>query len=267
MAKSKFAIISEVHSNWEALKTVLSHIKENGGVDHIISAGDHFGYGPHPGHVTDALMELEKHGAMTAVPGNHDDVITGKHDASDFNHIARQSILQQMNIIADHHVHWTHEQPHVATFGSFGVTHGSMNPHNPYDYVNEGSSGEVDNELHHMDGLKLPGSPQHLIIGHTHVPGVGIIDPVTGKFHSHGPKSSGRPIIVPPGSRSVINPGSVGQPRDGDPRASYTTVESGPGGALKVTNHRVRYDVPKVQADIRARNIPGQNADRLALGR
>lgn len=274
MKRKRFVILSDIHANWTALEAVLDDVESSGGADHVVCAGDNFGYGPRPKEVADALLSMEKHGMLTMVPGNHDDVMSGKHSVTTAPGSAYEAVRKQSQHISDHHAQLHNRFPSVTTFGlgdspslTFGLTHGSMDPNYPYDYLDIDSSESVERELEIMDDLKLPGKPQHIIVGHTHVPGLAILGPNQFFHGSHVQTHHvSTPRVITVRERCVINPGSVGQPRDGNKGASYATVERS-GDGVSVRFHRVAYDIEKVLQDTMRLGYPIRNAERLFFGR
>ncbi|MFM2105720.1 MAG: hypothetical protein RL338_752 [Chloroflexota bacterium] len=237
----RIAVLSDIHSNLVALDAVLA---DAGEVDGIWVLGDVVGYGPDPDGV---VARLAARGA-TGVRGNHDAVATGDDDASFFNPEARTAALWTRDAIADGTRAWLAALPERSVEGAFTLVHGS--PRDPmWEYVVSAGIAK--------ENLEAFGTP-HCLNGHTHVP--------VAFRASGGTVGSAGPGPVPlslEGTRSLVNPGSVGQPRDGDPRASYAILDP---VAATVEWRRVAYDIRATQAAIRARGLPERLAARLEHG-
>ncbi len=189
----------------------------------IIHAGDVVGYNPHPGEV----IELMREKRIASVMGNHDyAVLTG--DTSAFNPVAARAIEWTREVLQEEHLAYLRSLSLELRVGSICCVHGS--PAEPlWEYVYPG--GRLEEHLQRA-GARM------LVLGHTHVP-----------FH----------LRLPQGE--VLNPGSVGQPRDGSPLASFAVVEDG-----KVELRRVEYEVGRVARDILRAGLPGVLAQRLYSG-
>lgn len=220
----KVALLSDVHANLVALEAVLAALPEVGA---MWVTGDTVGYGPDP---SDVLALLRERGA-TMVAGNHDLAAATGQGIDMFNPYAAAA--------AKAHRGWlsAEERDHLASLPltltlphGFTLVHGSLR--DPvWEYVmTQGQAAAT---------LALA-KTAHCCNGHTHVP-----------------------RIFRVGDRMVVNAGSVGQPRDGDPRAAYALVDT---DTHAVTLERVAYDVAETQRRIRARGLPGFLADRLAVG-
>lgn len=239
--------MADVHANLAALEAV---IEDSRPVDEIWALGDLVGYGPHPNEVVERLRSYK----LRSIVGNHDLGSIGQVDLSGFNTEARLACEWTAGEL-DHDVrHYLGELEGLARFGDVSVAHGS--PRDPiWEYVSS---------------LKVAArnfgyfSTQACLVGHTHVPCVfrrlrGISG--SGAFES----SVARPnrAIEMGDDRLIINPGSVGQPRDGDPRAAYARYEP---EVRAVSFHRVEYDVEATQLAIRRAKLPNRLAVRLQYG-
>ncbi len=239
----RVAVLSDIHSNLVALDAVLAHA---GAVDAVWHLGDVVGYGPDPDGVVARLIEV---GAI-GVRGNHDAAALGGREIEWFNPEARAAAEWTRDTIDGTTRAWLSALPERHATGRMTLVHGS--PRDPIrEYVSTAGIAlenlavlETDFGLH----------------GHTHVPVAFCLGP-DERLRVVAPASGGS--LGLDGQRALINPGSVGQPRDGDPDASYLVLD--PENAT-VTWHRVAYDVPAVQAAIRAAGLPGRLADRLAFG-
>jgi predicted phosphodiesterase len=239
----RVAVLSDIHSNLVALDAVLAHA---GPVDAVWHLGDVVGYGPDPDAVVARLIEV---GAL-GVRGNHDAAALGGPEIDWFNPEARAAAAWTRDTIDGTTRAWLSALPERHTIDRMMLVHGS--PRDPIrEYVS--SAGIALENLAVLEttfGLH----------GHTHVPVAFCLGSDEG-LRVVAPRSGGR--LELDGTRALINPGSVGQPRDGDPDASYLILDP---EAATVTWHRVPYDIPAVQEAIRAAGLPGRLADRLAFG-
>jgi predicted phosphodiesterase len=239
----RVAVLSDIHSNLVALDAVLAHA---GTVDAVWHLGDVVGYGPDPDGVVARLIEI---GAV-GVRGNHDAAALGGREIEWFNPEARAAAEWTRDTIDATTRAWLSALPERHTIDRVSMVHGS--PRDPIrEYISSPAVAlenlavlETDIGLH----------------GHTHVPvafsllpdeRLRMVEPANGDS------------LGLDGAPSLVNPGSVGQPRDGDPDASYVVLDP---DTATVTWHRVAYDIPAVQAAIRAAGLPGRLADRLAFG-
>ncbi len=199
------AIISDVHANLEALQAVLDEIE---GADRIICCGDVVGYGPNPNE----CCELLRHYGVQAVKGNHDNTCATLEGIEPCSSLARQSFYWTHERLSDENVEWLRSLPLRLDVDGLSVVHGC--PGTPQEMLNTYVLDYYYNDEHYEELLRrVPGL--RLALGHTHIP------------LSHGFNSK------------VMNAGSVGQPRDGDWRPAYATIED------------IRYSfsfVPRLQA-------------------
>ena len=240
----RVAVISDIHANLHALEAVLAAIDDEQ-PDAIWSLGDVVGYGPRPNRCCTAVAAR----AQVSLAGNHDLGVLGAIDLADFSDDAAVA------------AHWTREvlsadaraylEPLEASAKVDGVElfHGS--PTDPvWDYVLSGDAA--------LDALQLTAEPL-VLVGHSHV-ALGIV--LAGMELGGGLAPAGTELDLGRG-RWLLNPGSVGQPRDGDPRAAWLLLDLGRGRA---SFRRVEYPVAKTQAEIRDRGLPDALAERLADG-
>jgi diadenosine tetraphosphatase ApaH/serine/threonine PP2A family protein phosphatase len=238
----RVAVLSDIHSNLVALQAVLGHV---GSVDAIWHLGDIVGYGPDPDGVVARLAEV---GAV-GVRGNHDAAALGGPEIEWFNPDARAAAEWTRDTITAATRTWLDDLPLRREIGAMTLVHGS--PRDPLrEYVS--SLGVARASLASL-------ATRYGLHGHTHVPvafvdsgdSVGVLDARDGTTLALDERTA------------LLNPGSVGQPRDGDPRAAYLVLDT---DDYAVTWHRVRYDVAPVQTAIRAAGLPPRLADRLAIG-
>ena len=238
----RVAVLSDIHSNIVALDAVLS---DAGDVDAIWHLGDVVGYGPHPDAVVARLDERD----ATGVRGNHDAAAVGGPEIDWFNPEARAAAEWTRDTMSQATRAWLTALPERRIVDDVLLVHGS--PRDPLrEYVTDRASAE--------DNLAVQ-ETQHALHGHTHVPAAWSAAPDRVALIQPGAAES----IELGAYRTLINPGSVGQPRDGDPRASYLVLDRELG---RVTWHRVAYDIDRVQADMRAAGLPERLAARLSHG-
>ncbi len=244
----RYLVISDIHSNWEALEAVVDAM--SGKYDRILCCGDIVGYGADPNRVIDWV----RNNVNVIVRGNHDRACTGNEDLEWFNPVARISAQWTMDQLTPANLEYLLRLPKgPVDVEDFQVLHGS-----PLD--------EDEYLVNSLDAAQLAGyleSPLYFF-GHTHL---------QGGFAFHHRKVRRLPQVPPnTGCLSLdleadalylVNPGAVGQPRDGDPRACcllYSVEERA------VTWRRVKYDVQAVQEKIRKAGLPELLAARLAVG-
>jgi predicted phosphodiesterase len=238
----RIAVVSDVHSNLLALDAILAKV---GSVDAIWHLGDIVGYGPEPDAVVDRLISL---GAI-GVRGNHDAAAAGGSEIEWFNPDARAAMEWTRTAISEATRAWLVALPLRRLEGNFTLVHGS--PRDPlWEYVTSAALARA--------GLSAI-STEHGLHGHTHVPIAFTM--VDGRMRTLAPRA-GNTVVLGEG-RTFLNPGSVGQPRDGDPRASCLVLDT---TAATVTWERATYDVAAVGAAMRAVGLPPRLADRLRIG-
>ncbi len=239
----RIAVLSDVHANLRALEAVLAAL---GPVDAVWHLGDVVGYGPHPDEVVDRLRQL---GAV-GVRGNHDAAALDLDLAEWFNPDARRAIQWTAGHITPATREWLAQLPDRRELEGLTLVHGS--PRDPiWEYITTASGAWAN-----LGAF----ATAHLLFGHTHLPGA--FRDNHGRMEAI--ESSDGSTLVLDSRRVLANPGSVGQPRDGDSRASAAILDT---SSSTLTWHRVAYPIAATQADIRARGLPGRLADRLSDGR
>ena len=238
-------ILSDIHSNLEALNAVMDDAMSRGGFDIIWSLGDMVGYGPDPGP---CLSQVRRYNLL-AVAGNHDQAAVGKRAADDFNYAAKAAIEWTSSQLSPQDAQFLADLPTVVTTEPFTLVHGSLR-----DNVNEYLIGQESAEA----TLKLL-QTTICLVGHSHLPFIcreNAGSPVFLQFTEDE--------VYPLGDeRLIINPGGVGQPRDRDPRPSYAIHDSRPG---TIQRHRVTYPIQDTQEKMRKANLPQYLIDRLDHG-
>ena len=244
----RYFVFSDVHANLEAFDAVLSAIAEEH-VDRIVFLGDIVGYGAQPNEVVDRLIEL-KPDAM--VRGNHDKVIAGIEDGSSFQNLAHASAMwSRVQIRPDNRAYLQRmPQGPITLEEEIQIAHGS--PHDEDFYI-----------MGHWDARPILRQSQSWIVfyGHTHLP---MIYSTESKFSQRYPEDDEVYYGLAEDKRYLINPGSVGQPRDLNPHASFAILDTDEN---IICIKRVRYDIQAAQRKIREAGLPAWHADRLASGR
>ncbi len=239
-------IVSDIHSNLEAFQAVLGDAEARGGFDQIWSLGDLVGYGPDPGPCVDLIR---RHDGV-AVAGNHDLAAVGKLGTEAFNDYAAAAVHWTAGRLAEEQKGYLRELPLKAEVDNFTLVHGS--PRDPvWEYVVTPWSAAQNFRHFRTD---------RCLVGHSHIPFVCRPEGDTAVFTSFPLDEA---VSLGTG-RVIVNPGGLGQPRDGDPRASYAVYDADAGA---VYHHRAEYDIPRTQEKIVERGLPHFLAIRLASGR
>ncbi|MDA8130438.1 MAG: metallophosphoesterase family protein [Elusimicrobia bacterium] len=243
----RYGVFSDVHGNYEALKAVLDFYRKNG-IGNFVCCGDIVGYGPQPQECAAALLALEN---LTAVLGNHDAAVVGRMDAKWFNQNAAWAIDFSRSNLSGEAMDFIARLPERIETADFTLVHGS--PRKPLTEY-------LLSELQFTDNLGgWTVSP--CFIGHSHMPLYFRNSRDTGLPAADFMRSMDR-IVLPPGP-VIFNPGSVGQPRDGDPRASCGIYDT----ERKIFDHfKVFYDVGATQRRMGDLRMPGMLAERLSYG-
>ena len=246
----RYLIISDLHSNWEALQSVLADAA--GKYDQILCCGDLVGYGADPNPVIDWVRVHVR----ATVRGNHDRACVGLEDLEWFNPVAQAASIWTMGQLTPENADFVRNLPMgPVTVEKFQLIHGS--PVDEDDYL----VNAVD-----AFGAFPYAESQLLFFGHTHIQGGfrwrdGEVETI-GRLH---PEWQTRYMLrIEKESAYLINPGSVGQPRDGDPRAGYALYDT---DAATVSYCRVPYNVVSTQQKIIEAGLPEILAARLAIGK
>ena len=242
----RYLILSDIHANIDALDAVLAAAAA---WDKVLVLGDLVGYGAEPNAVIDAVRTLAP---VAVIRGNHDKAACGLDDGSNFNQVARFAAA------------WTHEQ---------------LTPANR-EYLRELPAGplDIDERMQICHGAPFDedhyifdagdaqqalesASRQMCVFGHTHLPV--IFTATAGRLAADIPEDAQSALAIDEATRYLINPGSVGQPRDGDARAAFGFYDD--SGSFEF--RRVEYNVGAAQRRISAAGLPQSLANRLAIGR
>jgi diadenosine tetraphosphatase ApaH/serine/threonine PP2A family protein phosphatase len=238
----RVALLSDIHSNLVALDAVLAAA---GAVDAVWHLGDIVGYGPDPNGVVARLREI----GATGVRGNHDAAACGGPQIEWFNPEARRAMDWTRNTVSPETVAWLDALPERLPLDGCELVHGS--PREPlWEYITSVPAARAN-----LAALEQPIG----LNGHTHIPVAFVED--DGRVGAISPHDGSE--IELRDRRALLNPGSVGQPRDGDPRASFAIYEP---DAARIAWHRVAYDIEAVQAAMQRAGLPPSLATRLSFG-
>ena len=242
----KYGILGDIHANLSALRAVLDCLQTER-VDRVISVGDVVGYGAAPRECIALVRDI---GAVV-VKGNHDAACVGEIDVRYFNNYARDAIRWTQRVVNEHDCEWLSSLNLIADLDHCSVGHGTYHRPELFDYIQ--STTDADPSL---DAMVLP----VCFVGHTHVPVtlMRLKDDPLRTAYTIDPE-----IDLSESSRALVNVGSVGQPRDEDPRAAYAVYDS---DLERVWIRRVAYDIDEEAQRIRRAGLPSVLADRLFLG-
>lgn len=240
----KILVISDIHANLTALQAVLDAA---GNFDEAWCLGDIVGYGADINECVDTVKNLPN---LKCVLGNHDLALSSEQNLDVFNEEAKKAILVSKKYITDESIAFLRQLPEIITVENATLVHGS--PQNPvWEYILEKYTAMETFEM--LDG-------QFVFVGHSHLPLF---------FTQNAPGEISQRRLLQPGTviqlaqRAIMNPGSVGQPRDNDPRASFGLFDP---QNLTWQINRVEYDIPAVQKRIIDAGLPARHAKRLSNG-
>lgn len=242
----RYLVISDIHSNLAALDAVLDDAPH--GLP-VWCLGDVVGYGPNPNECVERLRGLNPE----CIVGNHDWAVLGRASLDDFNLEAKTAVRWTQEQLTSENLAYLEDLPISLVKGQFTLVHGS--PREPiWEYIIYPSSASLNFAYF---------STLYCLVGHTHIPVVFRFRGQSGKRVCEAERfweTSTRPLGI---ERLIINPGSVGQPRDGDPRASYIILDT---GEKIIEYHRVPYDIAQTQRLMEKANLPQRLIARLAYG-
>jgi predicted phosphodiesterase len=242
----RILIVSDIHANLIALERVIAHA---GPFDRVWCLGDVVGYGPEPNACIEKLRSFD----LLCLAGNHDWAVLDKLDLEEFNPDARRAAIWTREQLSVRNLDWLHALPErVPTqLGKFTLIHGS--PRYPiWEYVLTPAVARLN-----FDHFDTP----ICLVGHTHVP-------VVYRYFANERRATAEPLIenaplAIANGRMMINPGSVGQPRDGDPRSAYAMLDT---DAQTLTPYRVEYDIAATQKKMEQAQLPPRLIARLSYG-
>jgi len=239
----KYAIIADIHANLEALQVVLEDIK-NERCTHYACLGDVVGYNANPKECLDIIRGM----GMPCVKGNHDEYCSVQTDLEGFNPHAAEAVSWTRHQLTEEDRQWLRDLKYQRLVASFSIVHATLDGPQRWGYV--------------FDKLAAAASFTYqntgvCFFGHTHVPVAFVRDTVVrGGTYSK--------FRIEAGKKYFINVGSVGQSRDGVPKATYVIYDLDEGS---IELRRLDYDIPTTQAKIRAAGLPERLAERLAHGK
>jgi diadenosine tetraphosphatase ApaH/serine/threonine PP2A family protein phosphatase len=246
----RYLVLTDIHANLEALDAVLVDARARGYTKTLV-LGDLVGYGADPNAVVERVQALAP---AAIVRGNHDKVACGLEQADGFNAVAKSAARWTLDVLTPEYRQWLAALPEgpIDVDDTVEICHGS-----PFD-----EDAYIFDELDAVRALKVATRPLCLF-GHTHYP---ITFELSAEaFDSVGPATAGESQLdLKSGSKYLVNPGSVGQPRDGDPRAAYAIVDT---DRRCVELMRLKYSVEEAQTKVIRAGLPEVLAQRLAIGR
>jgi len=241
-----YAIIADIHANLAALTAVLNDIKQQGGVEEIWCLGDIVGYGPDPHQCIKLLRQYSN----VCVAGNHDWAAIGKIDTSDFNPDAAAACHWTTQQLSQEDVEYLSNLPLVIERDNFTLVHGS--PRDPiWEYLLSTSSAGENFAFFRS---------QFCLVGHSHAPL--IFEYNETKICSLIKFPTDAELTLSE-NRFIINPGAIGQPRDGDPRASYAIYDN---ETRTIKHYRIPYNISITQAKMIDYGLPKRLVIRLSYG-
>jgi len=239
----KIALFGDIHANWEALESVLADADEQG-CDSYVCLGDVVGYNADPVKCLEKIREM----GCPVVKGNHDEDAGGEHSLEMMNPTAAEALQWTRDQLNAEQREWLARMRMVRQVEDFTVVHSTLDQPNVWNYVT--------NKFDAMSNFSYQFT-QVCFHGHTHVPRVFVrgtrVQEVTPDT-----------VAIEPGMKYFINAGSVGQPRDGEWKASYCIYDT---DNKTVTFRRLEYDIETTQKKILAAGLPKILADRLSQGR
>ena len=242
----RILLISDIHANLVALQAVLEHAKP---FDAIWCLGDVVGYGPDPNECIETLKQYDS----LCLAGNHDWAVLDKVDLEEFNPDARRAAEWTRAQLTPANMEWLHRLPErVPTQAEkFTLVHGS--PRYPiWEYVLTAAVARINFDFF---------DTHTCLVGHTHQPVIYRYDVSTYSASAESlPEHT--PIDLAP-DRMMINPGSVGQPRDGDPRSAFAILDL---DEMTITHHRIEYDIQATQQQMEKFDLPLRLITRLSYG-
>jgi diadenosine tetraphosphatase ApaH/serine/threonine PP2A family protein phosphatase len=237
-------VLSDIHGNLEALVAVLERVA---GSDAVLCLGDTVGYGPNPNE----CVALVRARATATVLGNHDVAAIDSHGLEYFNANARTALEWTQSVLDAEHVAWLDGLSYEVRMPDYLLVHGAPVEYFTYILDKEGAAR----------AFAATDAPL-IFVGHTHVADYYALGPdgaIEHAFRQHG----GR-LVLEPGIRYIVNVGSVGQPRDLNPDASFVTYDP---GTRSVVWERVRYAIARTQEKMSEAHLPEPLARRLVAGR
>ncbi|MBM4426498.1 MAG: metallophosphoesterase family protein [Chloroflexi bacterium] len=241
----RILVMSDIHANYTALQAVL---KDAGAVDETWCLGDLVGYGPDPNAVVEEIQEIKN---LTCLMGNHDVGVVGRMSLETFNGEAKRSLMHHEKVLTASNMDFIRSLPSkTKTRGEATITHGS--PRDPlWEYILNTLTARLN-----FDHFDTP----WCFVGHSHIQSVFVKEETSDRVTVEQTKPDEMISLRP---KLILNPGSVGQPRDRDPRAAYAIYDT---EARTWTPKRVEYNIAEVQQRIREAGLPEKHAVRIGEG-
>lgn len=239
----RYAIISDVHSNLESLTAVLEDIKKNNIIE-VLFTGDAVGYGPDP----DECLKIIENECKALIAGNHDWAVLGLIDITFFNPVARIAIEWTRERIAKENIELLRGFKLTESLTEENIFLVHSTPREPERWGYLLTKSEIAENFNHF-------SRRICFVGHSHIPFIAKMEQ-TGEIILYKKR-----VLVSENARYIVNAGSVGQPRDGDPRACYCIFDEG-----VIFIRRVEYDVSKTQIKMAEKGLPTYLIERLSYG-
>ncbi len=239
----RIAIFSDLHANLEATQAILADAQQKE-CTHYVCLGDLVGYNANPHECVELVRKMD----CPVVKGNHDEQACLHESSRDFNDLAERAINWTRANLTPEDKQWLSDLRLTRQVRDFTIVHATLDTPGEWGYV-----------FNNLDAV-ASFTYQHTTVcffGHTHVAGAFVRDDGVKRVKTEQ-------LMVEPGRKYFINTGSVGQPRDGDPRAAYCIYHT---DRSAVEQRRIRYDLPKAQRKIIAAGLPRLLAERLELGR
>lgn len=240
----RYGLISDIHGNLEALQAVYQEI-DRLGVDDVLCLGDIIGYGPDP----EKCIELVRDRASVILAGNHDHAPIGLVNVTYFNTYAKQAVEWTAAKISKEAREFLEGCPLIHEYERFTIVHSTPSNPSAWEYILS-----IDDAVENFPFINT----RCCFIGHSHVP---VIISKTADEQIQVQRLSR--FVFQEQCKYIVNIGSVGQPRDLDPRAAFAIFDD---ETFQYDLHRVKYDIGKVQRKILDRGLPPFLAERLALG-
>lgn len=239
----KYAIFGDIHSNLEALEAVFEDMEERG-VDQLYCIGDLVGYGANPIEVIERVRER----AEVIVAGNHDHAMSGILPLSHFNEFAREAAEWTVSKITQEHIRFLGGLPLLEEVEDMSIVHATFVSPYEFNYIMND-----DQAKENFEALKTKLG----FVGHSHVP-MNFLERDDIRY------SRSQEVDLEDGLRMIVNVGSVGQPRDEDPRASYVIYDD---EEQVLRNRRVEYDIETAARKIQEAGLPAKLGERLFKGK
>lgn len=240
----QLGIISDIHGNLEALEAVMNALKKQD-VEKTICLGDLVGYGPNPNECTEIILNETD----WVVAGNHDRAVTGRFPAKFFNESAFEAIKWTQKVIKEQYIKQLDNLPLILHENQILLVHACVENPSGWLYITTLDAA--------MRNFMLMNT-SICLIGHSHVP-MAFVQDISGEIQVKNTQS----LPIENQKRYIINVGSVGQPRDGNPKACYSVLDL---KEQQYTLHRIPYNISKVQNKMRECNLPSYLIERLVEG-